>query len=90
MHSNVYEYAPSSFNNVWTKNSEREPALNLRNADDFYLPIPRTETFKKSTFYALPAAWNELSPFVKLQQNRITFKWALRAHLLEDLIDLEG
>ena len=87
MHSVEYNYAPSSFNSIWIKNSERDPALNLRNANDYYLPIPRTETFKKSTFYALAAAWNDLTPFVKLQQNRTTFKWALRAHLLEALLE---
>ena len=85
MHSIEYNYAPASFINTWQKNRDREPALNLRNANDFYLPIPRTEMFKKSTFYALPAAWNELTPNIKLQQNKTTFKWALKAHLLEQL-----
>jgi len=89
MHAVEYNYAPSSFNSVWTKNGERDPALNLRNANDYYLPIPRTETFKKSTFYALAAAWNNLTPYVKLQQNKTTFKWALKAHLLEDLMENE-
>ncbi len=41
----------------------------------------RTETFKKSTFYALPAAWNSLTPYLKLQPNKLTFKWALKGTL---------
>jgi hypothetical protein len=67
------------------KNLDRDPNLHLRNANDYYLIQPRTETFKKSTMYALPFSWNELAPEIKLQHNRVTFKWALRAHLLETL-----
>jgi hypothetical protein len=44
--------------------------------------------FKKSPFYALPQAWNDLSPFIKYQNNRTTFKWALKAHLLDELTDI--
>jgi len=85
MHAIEYKYAPPSFDNIWPKNNMREHERDLRNANDFYLPVPRTETFKKSTYYALPSAWNDLSPYIKFQQNKITFKWALKAHLLEEL-----
>jgi hypothetical protein len=87
MHAIEYKYAPVSFENIWTKTGQREHVQNLRNANDFYLPIPRTEMFKKSTFYAMPAAWNNLPIEIKLQQNKITFKWALKAHLLETLLE---
>jgi hypothetical protein len=87
MHAVEYKYAPPSFDNIWIKNSDREPAIMLRNANDYYLPLPRTETFKKSTYYSIPHAWNELAPEIKLQQNAITFKWALKAHLLESLAE---
>ena len=85
MHSIEHKLAPASFDNTWIKNWEREPELNLRNANDFHLPQPRTETFKKNTFYSLPATWNSLTPFIKYQQNKLTFKWALKAHLLDEL-----
>ena len=87
MHAIEYKYAPPSFNNTWIKNGDREPEIELRNANDFYLPLPRTQTFKKSTFYALPSAWNDLPQSLKLQPNKITFKWALKAHLLSDLME---
>jgi hypothetical protein len=48
MHAIEYNYAPSSFRNIWPKNREREPAINLRYADDYFIPMPCTETFKKS------------------------------------------
>jgi hypothetical protein len=60
---------------------------NLRNENDYryYIPQPRTETFKKSTLYALPTTWNSLSPNIKLQSNKTTFKWALKAHLIDEI-----
>jgi hypothetical protein len=85
MHAIEYNYAPTSFTATWTKNRDREPNIILRNADDYAMPQPRTETFKKTTLYALPAIWNDLSPFIKLQENKLTFRWALKAHLLESL-----
>jgi hypothetical protein len=87
MHAVEYKYAPPSFNEIWMKNGERDPEIELRNANEFYLPMPRTETFKKSTYYALPSVWNDLPQEIKLQQNRITFKWALKDHLMSDLIE---
>jgi hypothetical protein len=51
MHSIEYKYAPNSFDNVWQKNSERHPELNLRNVNDYYLLQPKTETLKKSPIY---------------------------------------
>jgi len=80
MHAIEHKLAPTSFERTWTKINERDPMLNLRNANHYCLSLPRTETFKKSTFYALPAAWNALLPNIKYHQNKITFKWALRAH----------
>jgi hypothetical protein len=85
MHSVEYNYAPSSFENIWQKNNERDPIRDLRNANEYFIMQPRTETFKKSTLYALPFAWNNLVPEIKLQQNKTTFKWALKAHLFEDM-----
>ncbi len=77
MHAIEYKYAPPSFNDIWQKNCDRDSDVNLRNADDYYLIRPRTETFKKSTFFAIPTAWNDLIPEIKYQENKFTFKWAL-------------
>ncbi len=91
MHSIENNYSPSSFENIWLKNNQRDLDRDLdrdlRNANEYVLPQPRTETFKKSTLYALPSVWNNLIPELKFQQNRITFKWALKAHLMENLVD---
>ncbi len=85
MHSVEYNYAPNSFEDTWQKNNERDPVRDLRNANEYFIMQPRTETLKKSTLYALPLAWNNLVPEIKLQQNKTTFKWALKAHFFEEL-----
>jgi hypothetical protein len=69
MHSIENNYSPSSFVNIWLKNNQRNLDCDLRNANEYVLPQPRTETIKKSTLYALPYAWNNLIPELKFQQN---------------------
>ena len=85
MHSIHNKLAPASIRNIWQTNAERAPDLNLRNASDYHIIQPRIEFFKKSPLYALPNEWNNLSPFIKLHINKNTFKWALKAYLLEML-----
>ncbi len=88
MHSIEYKFAPSWFNLVWIKNSEREPLINLRNADDYYLPMPRTEAFKNLLhMHCHSIGMNYSLKFNTYQENPITFKWALKAHLLESISD---
>ena len=50
MHAVYYKYAPKTFVNVWHTNDIRELNYNLRNMDDFTLPAPKTECFKRPTF----------------------------------------
>jgi hypothetical protein len=46
MHSIEYNYSPSSFENIWLQNNHRDLDRALRNANEYILPQPRTETFK--------------------------------------------
>ena len=82
-------YAPLSFHDIWTKNSVIQGERPLRNADDFQLPIPRTELFKKSPLYTLPLEWNNMDD-TKFIRNRTTFKTAVKFNLLTELIDGMG
>jgi hypothetical protein len=84
MHAIKYNYCLESFSNTWQTNAQRNPALALRNADDFALPVVQREILRKSPLYSLPAAWNSLGD-VKLQPNRCTFKIALQYELIESL-----
>jgi hypothetical protein len=81
MHAVEYGYALPVFLNTWQKNNIRNPYLNLRNADDFYLPNPRVDSFKLIPLYSFPLEWNRLLDELKYQYNRTTFKIALKNFL---------
>jgi hypothetical protein len=84
-HSIEYKYAPRSFDEVWSKNTERDLDYNLRNANQYTIPIARIDLFKKTPFVSLPLAWNELGDGLKYQHNRTTFKIALFDFLLNEI-----
>ena len=83
MHSIFYNYAPVSFENIWTKITERNLNQDLRNENDFILPFPRIELFKKLPTYSLPHNWNQLKD-IRYQPNRFTFKTTLSNDLLAE------
>ncbi len=84
MHAIAFNYNLESFNNIWTTNNLREMDMELRNANDFTLPIIHREILRKSPLYSLPYEWN-ICGDVKLQHNRCTFKIALSYELFESL-----
>jgi len=86
MHSIEYNYAPPSLLGIWTKNYITRGDRPLRNADNYTLPNPRTELFKKSPLYTLPLEWNMLDEN-RYIRNRTTFKTALKYMLLNSVID---
>jgi len=77
MHAVHYGYAHETFLNSWTTNFARNPNVQLRNADDFYLPNPCVDSFKNIPLYSFGNEWNNLADEFKFQYNRITFKIAL-------------
>jgi hypothetical protein len=86
MHSVFYNYAPKSFRNTWTKNTDRHGDRSLRNENNYTLPNPRTETFKRMPIFALPDEWNK-SDTLKFYENKTTFKIALRDQLFSELVE---
>ena len=86
MHSIEYDYAPLSFRGIWQKNFLIQGDRPLRNANNYTLPNPRTELFKKSPLYTLPLEWNNLDEN-RYIRNRTTFKTALKYNLLSSLMD---
>jgi len=83
MHSIYYNYAHCSFNGVWTKNSEINPEMNLRNKDDFKLPPLNIELFRKIPLYSFAAEWNNLGDS-SFQPNQITFAIELKNRLRDN------
>ena len=82
MHSIYHKYSPESLHNTWTTNADRPNDYNLRNDNDLYIPIAKTEQTKRLTFFALPKMWNDLYE-QKYTPNPITFKIAIKQHFLE-------
>ncbi len=56
----------------------------LRNDNDYMLPHPRLEAFKKIPLYSLPLAWNNAGD-IRFKNNRMTFKIALKDKLLNEI-----
>jgi len=89
MHSIHFNYAPKSFEDVWNQNVDRNLNVTLRNDENYRVPIPRTEFFKKMPLYTLPNAWNSAGNLILLE-NKTTFKIAVKNELFEELLlDLE-
>jgi hypothetical protein len=67
------------------KNFQRKPTANLRNADDFYIPSARVDSFKRIPIYTFPLEWNNLNIEIKAQFNKAIFRRALREYLIEGI-----
>ena len=86
MHAIQYGYTHDTFLNSGTTNIERNPNIQLRNSNDFYLPNTHVESFKNIPLYSFGHdEWNILADEIKYQFNRTTLKIALKNHLLESL-----
>jgi hypothetical protein len=81
MHSVINKYCPPALHNTWTTNLDRNPDLQLRNAEDLYIPLARTDQTKRLPYFAWAKLWNDLPP-LKLTQQPITFKSLLTQYLL--------
>jgi hypothetical protein len=83
MHGVEYGYAPSSFNNIWTKNANRDHEHNLCNNELYRLPHIRLELFRKIPLYLLPSEWNILGNLT-FQRNKALVLNLLKEKLLEE------
>jgi hypothetical protein len=59
---------------------ERNHNVELRNADDLYVPLARSDQAKKLPFIAFANLWNSL-PYDKYHANPVTFRIALNNHI---------
>ena len=87
MHSVKYGYVHTSFQNTWQLNENRDINYELRNTNDFAIPPPRFEGFRKYPLYSFPSAWNGIGEKA-LYKNRVTFKFAIRDWLFDQLVPL--
>ena len=87
MHSFVFNFLPSSFADTWHLNNSRHSESNyqLRNEDDFYVPLARTEFLKNFPLTNLPKLWNSLPPDLKMIRQKLAFKIKLKELFLNNL-----
>ena len=83
MHTIFYNTAHRSFLNTWTKNSERNLEINLRNDNNFFIPPVHLEIFRRIPIYSFAKSWNELGD-IKFQRNKFTFASELKSKLREN------
>lgn len=84
MHSVYYNYCPKSFNELFLKKINNEDDHELRNYNNFLIPLPKTEWYKKMPPFSFPSTWNNLAE-PKLYNNRFTFQHALKEQLFGDM-----
>jgi hypothetical protein len=58
MHNYYFNKLPLSFNEIWLSNRQRNPARELRDSDDYFIPAHRVEIVKRMPLYSFPLAWN--------------------------------
>ena len=77
-HIHFYIYLPNS---IWMKNSERNTQHELRNANEYQIPLAKLSFFTRFPLYTLPKTWNNAG-IVTCYSNPTTFKIALNEELL--------
>jgi hypothetical protein len=84
MHNFHFNRIPISFAEMWVTNQSRTPNLQLRNANDLYIPAHRFTSIKRLPLFQFPQAWNREGPS-KLNENRIQYLHSLKIRLISDL-----
>jgi hypothetical protein len=80
VHSIIHTYCPPSLHNTWLFNHERNPLM-LRNAEDLYIPLARSDQASKLPYFAWARLWNELPP-LKLTPVPTIFRPMIKNHFL--------
>ena len=89
MHNFIQNRLPSCFDNFWLKNQERrtEDERQLRNDEDFFVPIARTKLTERLPAHSLPTLWNNLSDVsIKNESSLKSFKKKLKDNILCNLL----
>jgi hypothetical protein len=73
MHSYSHGKLPFSFSELWVTNRTRNPNIELRNADDYYVPAHKMASVKRFPFFSFPKIWNE-EPITKRTSKSVYLK----------------
>jgi len=81
MHSVYYNYSPPTFSESFICNPPGHDH-DLRQINNFHIPRPRIDWYKKMPLFDFPQTWNNLEE-AKLYRNRKTFQIMLKGRLIQ-------
>jgi hypothetical protein len=85
----IQGFLPSSFNNTWITNATRrqgENQVELRNADQIYIPFARLTSIERHPLTKFPRLWHEFTDeSIKIIRDRLSFNKKLKEHFLAKL-----
>jgi len=84
MHSFANNRLPFSFNETWMKNIERNPGLNLRNAQDYFIKPSIFSTLKRLPLFTFPSLWNSEIALKDIQDSKKLLR-SLKFRLLNEI-----
>jgi len=85
MHKFVHNRLPFSFNETWITNIERNPRLNLRNAQEFYIRPVNFISLKRLPLFNFPSVWNQEHHSKSLPDFKF-YQRSLKSRLLGEII----
>jgi hypothetical protein len=91
-HSYVHNLTPNAFEGTWVTTLEQRHLdgqihllYDLRNNDDFYIPLTRNLQLSRFPLYNLPHLWNRLDLTLKAIPSKILFSRSLKTDLISKL-----
>ena len=89
MHRHKLNLLPTSFNDFWTNNQQRDIGVNqirLRNIEDYSIPFSRISLVKNLPYNSIPALWNSFpNNEIKNLQSVTLFDSQLKTYYINDL-----
>jgi hypothetical protein len=80
MHNFAHGRFPFSFADMWIANRNRNPNLELRNADDYYVPAHKMASAKRFPYFQFPKIWIEAN-IVKINPSKIAFLRSIKSEI---------
>jgi hypothetical protein len=84
MHNFAHGRVPLSFADMWITNRTRNPAIELRNADDYYVPAHKMASVKRFPYFQFPKIWNDAN-IVKRNPSKCVFLKTVQSALLNEI-----
>jgi len=85
MHKYVHGKLPFSFNETWITNRMRNPNIELRNADNLYIPAHHLASVKRFPLFNFPKLWNEAAD-IKNNPSLSVFQKGVKSAMLNMLL----